>query len=155
MVGLRIVVGSDDAGFEYKEALKKDLAADPRVDEIIDVGVHADGHTAYPHIGVEAGRLVADGKADRGLLVCGTGIGVAMAANKVRGVRAAACSEPYSAMLSKQHNNSIILTMGARVVGEEMAKMILDAWLTAEFQGGRHAERVAMITALEEKECGK
>lgn len=94
---------------------------------------------------------VAAGEVDLGILICGTGVGISLAANKVKGIRAVVCSEPYSARLSKQHNNTNILCFGARVIGIEMAKMIIEEWLNAEFEGGRHQERVDMIMAIEEK----
>ena len=87
-----------------------------------------------------------------GILICGTGVGISLAANKVKGIRAVVCSEPYSARLSKQHNNSNILAFGARVIGIELAKMIIEEWLNAEFEGGRHQDRIDMITAIEESE---
>ena len=89
---------------------------------------------------------------DLGILICGTGVGISLAANKVKGVRAVVCSEPYTARLSKQHNNTNILAFGARVIGIELAKMIIEEWLNAEFEGGRHQERIDMITAIEERE---
>ena len=92
----RMVVGCDEAGFEYKERIKADLEADPRVSEVTDVGVTADEHTAYPHVAVEAARMVADGRADRAILVCGTGLGVAISANKVKGIRAVTAHDSYS-----------------------------------------------------------
>ena len=119
---MRIIVGADDAGFEYKEILKADLLADPRVSEVIDVGVHADQHTPYPHVGVEAGRRVAAGDADRALLVCGTGMGVAMAANKVPGVRASVAHDSFSVERLILSNDAQVLTMGARVIGIELAR---------------------------------
>ena len=103
----------------------------------------------YPVYGYKAAKAVADGECDRGILICGTGIGIGIAAGKVKGIRVCTCSDVYSAILSKQHNDSNILTMGARVVGTEVAKMIAKGWLTAEFQGGRHQRRVDMITAIE------
>ena len=106
---LRIVVGSDDAGYEYKEALKGDLAADSRVAEVTDVGVGADEDTAYPHVAVAAARMVAEGKADRALLVCGTGLGVAIAANKVPGIRAVTAHDSFSVERSVLSNNAQVL----------------------------------------------
>ena len=103
----------------------------------------------YPVFGYPAAKAVADGECDRGILICGTGIGIGIAASKVKGTRVCTCSDVYSAELSKRHNNSNILTMGARVVGIEVAKMIARHWLTAEFEGGRHQRRVDMITAIE------
>ncbi|MFJ8826531.1 ribose-5-phosphate isomerase [Streptomyces sp. NPDC102467] len=130
---LRIVVGSDDAGHTYKEALKADLAASDLVAEVIDVGVDADGHTPYPEIGVAAGRLVADGRADRALLVCGTGLGVAIAANKVRGVRAVTAHDSFSVERSVMSNNAQVLTFGQRVVGLELARRLATEWLAYRF----------------------
>ena len=147
---LRLVVGADDAGFDYKEILKRDLEGDPRVVSVVDVGVAADGHTAYPHVAVEAARLVAEGHADRALLVCGTGLGVAIAANKVPGIRAANCHDVFSAQMSREHNDANILTMGERVIGPGLAALILDTWLKTEFAGGRHARRVDKMMAYEQ-----
>ena len=101
---------------------------------------------------VDSARLVAAGDVDLGILICGTGVGISLAANKVKGIRAVVCSEPYSAKLSRQHNNTNILAFGARVIGIEMAKMIVDEWLNAEFMGGRHQTRVDMIMEIEEKQ---
>ena len=103
----------------------------------------------YPVYGYKAAKAVASGECDRGILICGTGIGIGIAAGKVKGIRVCTCSDVYSAELSKRHNNSNILTMGARVVGSELAKMIARHWLTAEFEGGRHQRRVDMIAAIE------
>ena len=96
-----------------------------------------------------AEAMLYEGKVDCGICICGTGVGISLAANKVRGIRAVVCSEPYSAKLSKQHNNTNVLCFGARVIGIELAKMIIDAWLGAEFEGGRHATRVGMIMDIE------
>src|SRR5688500_19399301 len=114
---LRIVIGADDAGFEYKEALKRDLDANPLVASVVDVGVGADEHTAYPRVAVTAAELVAAGEADRALLVCGTGLGVAIAANKVPGIRAATAHDSFSVERSVLSNDAQVLTMGQRVVG--------------------------------------
>ena len=103
----------------------------------------------YPVYGYRAAKAVASGECDRGILICGTGIGIGIAAGKVKGIRVCTCSDVYSAELSKRHNNRNILTMGARVVGTELAKMLAKHWLTAEFEGGRHQRRVDMITAIE------
>jgi len=130
---LRIVVGCDDAGFEYKEALKGDLLADDRVGEVIDVGVGADEHTAYPHVAVAAARLVAEGKADRALLVCGTGLGVAISANKVPGIRAVTAHDSFSVERSVLSNNAQVLCFGQRVVGLELARRLAREWLGYEF----------------------
>ena len=147
---MRIIVGADDAGFEYKEILKADLLADPRVSEVIDVGVHADQHTPYPHVGVEAGRRVAAGDADRALLVCGTGMGVAMAANKVPGIRASVAHDSFSVERLILSNNAQVLTLGARVIGIELARRLAKEWLDYEFdQASASAQKVALFTQYE------
>ncbi|MFD4636272.1 ribose-5-phosphate isomerase [Lentzea sp. NPDC058436] len=130
---MRIVVGSDDAGFEYKESIKADLAADDRVGEVVDVGVASDGHTAYPHIAIDAAQLVADGRADRAILICGTGLGVAISANKVEGVRAVTAHDSYSVERSVLSNNAQVLCMGQRVVGLELARRLVSEWLGYTF----------------------
>ena len=122
---LRIVVGSDDAGFEYKETLKADLLGQrPRVASVVDVGVGADDHTAYPQVAIAAAELIADGRADRALLVCGTGLGVAIAANKVPGVRAVTAHDSFSVERAVLSNNAQVLTFGQRVVGLELARRL-------------------------------
>lgn len=144
--GLRIVVGADDAGYDYKERLKADLLADERVAEVIDVGVGPDGHTAYPHIGVAAARRVADGEADRGLLVCGTGLGVAISANKVPGVRAVTAHDPFSVERSVKSNDAQVLCLGQRVVGIELARKLVADWLDHRFDpAGASAAKVAAL----------
>ena len=130
----RVVIGSDSAGYEYKEALKKDLQADDRVAEVIDVGVQGgDVDIDYPHVAVDAARKVAAGEADRALLVCGTGLGVAIAANKVPGVRAVTAHDSYSVERSVLSNNAQVLTMGQRVIGLELARRLAWEWLTYRF----------------------
>ena len=131
--GLRVVVGSDDAGYEYKEALKGDLRADDRVVEVTDVGVGTDENTAYPHVAVAAARLVAEGKADRALLVCGTGLGVAISANKVPGIRAVTAHDSFSVERSVLSNNAQVLCFGQRVIGLELARRLAREWLNYEF----------------------
>lgn len=149
-MGLRIVVGSDDAGFQYKEALKRDLQADERVDEVIDVGVGADEHTAYPHVGVAAGRTIAEGRADRALLVCGTGIGVAMAANKVPGIRASVAHDSFSVERLIKSNNAQVLTFGQRVIGLELARKLAKEWLGHRFDdSSASADKVAILAEYE------
>jgi ribose 5-phosphate isomerase B len=148
--GLRIVIGSDDAGYDYKEALKKDLAANGLVASVVDVGVDTDGHTAYPHIAVEAARMVASGDADRALLVCGTGLGVAIAANKVKGIRAVTAHDSFSVERSVLSNNAQVLCFGQRVVGLELARRLAKEWLTYEFDtSSASAEKVQDICAYE------
>lgn len=144
---LRIVVGADDAGVDYKEALKADLQADARVAEVIDVGVGPDGHTAYPHIGVAAARKVADGEADRALLVCGTGLGVAISANKVPGIRAVTAHDPFSVERSVKSNDAQVLCFGQRVVGLELARKLASDWLDHRFDP--RSESAAKVAALD------
>lgn len=146
----RIVVGSDDAGFEYKEALKKDLLSDPRVAEVIDVGVDASGGAAYPVVAIAAAEKVRDGGADRALLVCGTGLGVAIAANKVPGIRAVTAHDSYSVERSVLSNNAQVLTFGQRVVGLELARRLAREWLEYEFdESSASAQKVAVINGYE------
>ncbi len=133
MTGWKIVIGADDAGYEYKEILRVLLEADPRVASVVDVGVGVDGHTPYPRVASEAARMVADGRMDRALLVCGTGLGMAIAANKVRGVRAVTAHDAYSVARSVLSNNAQVLTLGARVIGPELAKTLVDEWLGLAF----------------------
>jgi ribose 5-phosphate isomerase B len=147
---LRIVVGCDDAGYEYKEALKKDLAVHGLVANVVDVGVGADAHTAYPHIAVEAARMVADGVADRALLVCGTGLGVAIAANKVKGVRAVTAHDSFSVERAVLSNNAQVLCLGQRVIGLELARRLAREWVGYTFdEGSASAEKVAAICGYE------
>jgi ribose 5-phosphate isomerase B len=147
----RIVVGCDDAGYEYKEALKADLEANGLVAEVFDVGVDADGHTAYPHIAVEAARMVADGKADRALLICGTGLGVAISANKVKGIRAVTAHDSFSVERAVLSNNAQVLCMGQRVIGLELARRLAKEWLTYTFdETSASAAKVEAICSYED-----
>jgi ribose 5-phosphate isomerase B len=146
----RIVVGADSAGFQYKEALKRDLEADDRVTEVIDVGVDADGDTDYPHIALAAAHKISAGEADRALLVCGTGLGVAIAANKVPGIRAVTAHDSYSVERAVLSNNAQVLTMGQRVIGLELARKLAGEWLGHVFDDASpSAKKVAVITAYE------
>lgn len=149
--GLRLVVGSDDAGFDYKEILKGDLENDSRVASVVDVGVTADGHTAYPHVAVEAARLIAEGKADRALLVCGTGLGVAISANKVPGIRAVTAHDSYSVERSVLSNDAQVLCFGQRVVGIELARRLAREWLGYTFDP--ESPSAAKVQAIEEYEA--
>jgi ribose 5-phosphate isomerase B len=142
----RIVVGADDAGVDYKEIIKRDLEGSDLVASVQDVGVTPDGHTAYPHIAVAAAQLIAEGKADRAILICGTGLGVAISANKVKGIRAVTAHDSYSVERSILSNNVQVLCMGQRVVGVELARRLAKEWLTYEFdEGSASAEKVAAI----------
>ena len=120
-----------------------------RDDEVIDAGINEGEDIDYPHVAVKAARMIAEGKADRGVFFCGTGMGVAMSANKVKGIRCAMVSEPYSAMMCRRHNDANMISIGARVLGEAPAKMIVRAFLTENFEGGRHQRRVDLITDIE------
>ncbi|MFB6575151.1 ribose-5-phosphate isomerase [Kocuria palustris] len=153
--GLRIVVGGDDAGYSYKTALKKDLEADPRVAEVIDVGVGDDEHTAYPHVAVDAARKVAAGEADRALLICGTGLGVAISANKVPGIRAVTAHDSFSVERSVLSNNAQVLCMGERVIGLELARRLAKEWLGYTFdESSASAEKVAALSEYEKEATG-
>lgn len=147
---MRVVVGSDDAGYEYKEALKGDLRSDSRVAEVTDIGVGTDENTAYPHVAVAAARLVAEGKADRALLVCGTGLGVAISANKVPGIRAVTAHDSFSVERSVLSNDAQVLCFGQRVIGLELARRLAREWLSYEFDPkGKSADKVEAIRGYE------
>lgn len=145
-----LVVGSDDAGLEYKDLIAADLRDDPRVTDVVDVGVSGDEHTPYPDIGAAAARLVAEGRADRAVLVCGTGIGMAISANKVAGVRATTAHDSYSTERSVLSNDCQVLTLGQRVIGPELARRLVREWLDYEFDPASPSRaKVARISALE------
>ncbi|NLS55419.1 ribose 5-phosphate isomerase B [Hafnia alvei] len=146
---MKIAIGCDHVGFILKPSIISHL--EKRGVDILDKGTHSESRTDYPIYAEAVARTVASGEADLGILICGSGIGISIAANKVHGIRAVVCSEPYSAKLSRQHNNTNILAFGSRVIGAELAKMIVDEWLNAEFEGERHQTRVNMITQLEEE----
>lgn len=147
---LRIIVGGDDAGFGYKETLKKDLEASDLVESVVDVGVSEDGHTPYPKVAIEAAERVARGEADRALLICGTGLGVAISANKVAGIRAVTAHDSYSVERSILSNNAQVLCMGQRVVGIELARRLAKEWLTYRFdESSASAEKVAVLNEYE------
>jgi ribose 5-phosphate isomerase B len=146
----RIVVGSDDAGLEYKDILKADLEADDRVGEVIDVGVGAGQSTAYPHVAVAAARMVAAGEADRALLVCGTGLGVAISANKVPGIRAVTAHDSFSVERAVRSNNAQVLCFGQRVIGLELARRLAKDWLGYHFdEESPSASKVNVLTSYE------
>ena len=147
---MKIGIGNDHAALEMKNQVMEYL--EEKGYEVINYGTNTPESCNYPEFGEKVGRAVVSGEVDCGILICGTGVGISLAANTVKGVRAVVCSEPYSAKLSKQHNNTNILAFGARVVGIELAKMIIDEWLGAEFEGGRHQTRVDMIMAIENKD---
>ncbi|WP_182113421.1 MULTISPECIES: ribose-5-phosphate isomerase [unclassified Actinotalea] len=152
MTGWRVVVGSDDAGLTYKDVLADLLRADARVASVEDVGVRQGEVTAYPHVAVEAARRVAAGGADRALLVCGTGLGVAIAANKVPGIRAVTAHDSYSVERSVKSNNAQVLCLGQRVIGVELAKRLVTEWLDHAFDpASASAEKVAAIDGYEDE----
>ena len=149
-MGMRIVVAADIAGYDYKEILKQDLQSDERVDEVIDAGVNAGEDIDYPNVAYEAAKLIAEGKADRGLFVCGTGMGVAMAANKVPGIRASVAHDSFSVERLVLSNNAQVLTFGQRVIGIELARRLAKEWLVYTFDPTSHsAPKVAALEALE------
>ncbi len=146
----RVAIGSDDAGVEYRRLLRADLESDPRVAEVVDVGVDEDGHTAYPHIAVRAARLVAEGTVDRALLICGTGLGMAISANKVGGIRAVTAHDSYSVERAVLSNNAQVLCFGQRVVGPELARRLAREWLGYRFDDSSpSAAKVDAITDYE------
>ncbi len=142
-----IALGNDHAGFELKQFIIELL--DEKKLKYKDFGAPEGTRAEYPVFGHKAALAVSSGECDKGILICGTGVGMSLVANKVPGIRCCVCSEPYSAQLSKQHNNTNMLALGARVVGRDLALMIVNAWLDSEFEGERHAERVKMITDIE------
>ena len=144
---MKLAIGNDHSAVEMKKEIKKYL--EDKGIEVIDVGTNSTESFNYPISGYKVGKMVASGEVDGGVLICGTGVGISLAANKVEGVRAVVCSEPFSAKLSRMHNNTNVLAFGARVVGSELAKMIVDEWLDAEFEGGRHERRVNLLNEID------
>lgn len=144
---MKLAIGNDHVAVEMKKEIKAYLEA--KGIEMVDVGTNSTERFNYPISGYKVAQMVAAGEVDGGVLICGTGVGISLAANKVKGIRACVCSEPYSAKLSKQHNNTNIIAFGARVIGVETAKMIVDEWLNAEYEGGRYQVRVDMIAEIE------
>lgn len=147
---MKIAIGNDHVAVQLKNHITKYVEA--KGCEVVNFGTDSSESCDYPIYGEKVARAVASGECDLGILICGTGIGISLAANKVKGIRAAVCSEPYSARLTRQHNNANIIAFGARVVGQAMAEMIVDEFLNAEYEGGRHQRRVDMITAIEQGE---
>ena len=147
---MKIVIGNDHIAVDMKNHIEKYL--EDKGHEIINVGTDSYERTDYPIYGKKAADMVAKGECDCGILICGTGVGISLAANKVKSIRAVVCSEPYSAKLAKQHNNANIVAFGARVIGTATAEMIVDEFLNAEYEGGRHQKRIDMISAIENGE---
>lgn len=147
---MKIAIGNDHVAVEMKNHIKKYL--EEKGHEIINFGTDSSERCDYPVYGKKVADAVASGECERGILICGTGIGISLAANKVKGIRAAVCSEAYSARLTRQHNNANIIAFGARVIGIATAEMIVDEFLNAEYEGGRHQNRIDMISAIEKGE---
>lgn len=143
---MRVAVGSDHAGFGLKQMLADHLREMGY--DVIDVGTHSSDSVDYPEFGASVGRSVVDGEADRGVAVCGSGIGICIAANKVPGVRAATVHDVTSATFARLHNDANVMCVGERFIGPQVALDAVDAFLATEFEGGRHARRVAAIDAL-------
>jgi RpiB/LacA/LacB family sugar-phosphate isomerase len=146
---MKVIIGSDHGGFELKEDLKAQLA-DLRI-EVVDLGTNSEAAVDYPDFGRAVAEQVSSGKFDRGILICGTGIGMSMVANRFPGVRAALVHDLYTARLSREHNDANLLVLGGRTTGKGLAREILKVWLEASFEGGRHARRVDKIKELDGK----
>ena len=147
---MKIGIGNDHVALEMKQQISEQLKE--KGYEVVNYGTDQSERFNYPIAGEAVANAVVQKEVDLGILICGTGVGISLSANKVHGIRAVVCSEPYTARLSKQHNNTNILAFGARVIGIELAKMIVDEWLGAEFEGGRHQQRIDMIAAIEQKQ---
>ena len=147
---MKIAIGNDHAAVALKHEIVKYL--EEKGHEVLNFGIDVVERTDYPLRGAEVARAVASGKAERGIVICGTGVGISIAANKVRGIRCACVSEPVSAMLCRAHNNCNMIAFGERIVGVEMAKAIVDAFLDTQPEGGRHAQRVELIMQIEKEE---
>ena len=145
---MKIALASDHGGFRLKEAIKKDL--EQKGYELVDFGTKDENSCDYPDFALPVARKVASGEFDRGILICGTGIGIGIVANKVKGIRAALCHDVFSAEACRNHNDANILTMGERIIGEGLALKIVDTFLNSEFEGGRHQRRIDKIKELEE-----
>lgn len=146
---MKIAIGNDHSALELKAVVIKHLEENGH--EVVDYGTNTNESCDYPIYGEKVALAIKNNEAELGILICGTGIGISLAANKVPGIRAAVCSEPYSAKMTRAHNNANILAFGARVVGQDLAKMIVDAFINTKFEGERHQRRVDMLTAIEQK----
>ncbi len=150
-MGFRVVVAGDSAGLAYKEAIKAQLEADPRVDEVLDVGIIEDEDIDYPHVAVSGARAISEGRADRGIFVCGTGMGVAIAANKVPGIRASTAHDSFSVERLVLSNNAQVLTLGERVIGKQLALRLASEFLDYTFDPtSASAAKVDAISSYEE-----
>jgi ribose 5-phosphate isomerase B len=146
---MRIALGCDEVGLPLLDVIREQLRE--KGIEVQDFGVFTTEPVDYPDIGVQVGEAVANGESERGILICGTGIGMCITANKVPGVRAALCHDTYSAERARKSNDAQVITMGARVIGSELAKAIIDVWLQSDFAGGRSAPKVAKMNAVDER----
>lgn len=145
---MKIAIGCDHVGYILKQDIIEYLTQ--KNITVIDLGAQSTERTDYPIYANKVAHSINIKQADLGILICGTGVGISIAANKCDGIRAVVCSDPYSAKLSREHNNTNILAFGSRVVGSELAKMIVNEWLTAKFEGGRHQKRIDQIQLIEE-----
>ncbi|MGE5588771.1 MAG: ribose 5-phosphate isomerase B [Clostridia bacterium] len=145
---MKVIIGADHLGFGLKETIKSHLR-DKGI-EVVDAGTYDTNPVDYPDVAHAVAKRIASGELDRGILICGTGIGMAIVANKVPGVRAAQCHDVYSAERARKSNNAQIMTLGALVVGPELAKKLVDAWLESEFQGGRSGPKVEKINRIDQ-----
>ena len=146
---MKIGIGNDHSALELKAEIISFLKE--KGHEVVDYGTNSSESCDYPVYGEIVARAVAAGEVEQGILICGTGLGISLAANKVKGIRACVCSEPLTEKMAREHKNSNIMEIGTRMRGEVIAKMIVETWLDAEFEGGRHQRRVDLITAIEEK----
>lgn len=144
---MKIAIGSDHGGFFYKEKIKEYLKS--KKYEVIDKGTYSPESVDYPYFGEEVAKSVASGEAERGIIICGTGIGISIAANKVAGVRAALCTNEFMARMARSHNDANVLALGQRVIGLDHALAVIDVFLETEFEGGRHERRVKLIHEIE------
>ena len=144
---MKIAIGNDHAALDLKNHVVDYLIKQGH--EVVNFGTDTPASTDYPIYGARVAHAVANGECERGIVICGTGIGISISANKVKGIRCALCSEPVSAKLTRQHNDANVLAMGARIIGPAMAEEIVHTFLTTEFEGGRHSRRVDLITKLE------
>ncbi len=146
---MKIAIGCDHAGYQYKEIVKKHL--EEKGFEVIDKGTYSEERVDYPVYGEAVANAVASGEADKGIVICGTGIGISISANKVKGIRAALCTNEYMARMARKHNDANVLAFGARVLGIDVALGIVDEFFSTDFEGGRHERRVNLIKEIEEK----
>lgn len=146
---MKLAIGSDHGGYELKEMIKVFLEEEKV--EVVDLGTHSCESVDYPCYGQAVAEAVASGECERGIAVCGTGVGISIAVNKVPGIRGSLCTNEYMAEMTRRHNDSNVLILGGRVLGDDLAKNIVKVWLHTEFEGGRHQNRIDMITAIEKK----